>query len=66
MKKTMTLIAAVAAIATLSATAQADNFFIGLLQSAVWQPPKCSNPAVLTQVTDRRGDIHFRCMKPKS
>jgi len=65
MKKTLTLLAAAAAIATFSSAAQADNFLISLLQSANWQIPKCEAPLVLTQITDRKGDIHFACRKPQ-
>ena len=65
MKKTLTLLAAAAAIATLSSAAQADNFLVSLLQSASWQLPKCEAPLVLTQITDRKGDIHFACRKPQ-
>lgn len=49
-----------------AASAQADSFLIGLLQGVSWQVPKCSTPEVLTQVKDRQGNIHFRCMKPAS
>jgi hypothetical protein len=61
MKKTLTLLAAAAAIATLSAGAQADNFFVSFLQTANWQMPKCEAPLLLTQITDRQGNIHFAC-----
>jgi hypothetical protein len=65
MNKTTTLLAAAAiAVATLATTAQAENFFVGLLRSASWQPPKCTAPEVLTQVKDRAGNIQFRCAKP--
>jgi len=64
MKKTLTLIAAAAALVTLSAGAQADNFFVSFLQTANWQVPKCDAPLVLTQITDRKGDIRFACRKP--
>lgn len=64
MKKTLTAVAVALTVITMSATAQADNFLIGLLQSATWQPPKCAAPLVLTQVFDRKGNIHFTCAKP--
>lgn len=63
MRKTFTLLAAAAAIAAMSSSAQADNFLVSLLQSANWQIPKCAAPLVLTQVTDRQGNIHFACRK---
>ena len=66
MKKTLTVLAIAASLVTVAATAQADNFLVGLLQSAMWQPPKCSAPEVLTQLRDRRGNITFRCQKPAS
>jgi len=66
MKKTFTLLSAAAAIAALSSGAQADNFLVSLLQSANWQLPKCEAPLVLTQITDRKGDIHFACRKPQT
>ena len=65
MKKTLTLLAATAAIVTLSQGAQADNFLVSLLQTANWQLPKCEAPLVLTQVMDRQGNIHFTCRKPQ-
>jgi hypothetical protein len=65
MKKTLTILAAAAAIATLSSGAQADNFFVTFLQTANWQIPKCEAPLMLTQITDRKGDIHFACRKPQ-
>ncbi len=58
------ILAACAVVVALTATAQAENFFVGLLQSTNWQPPKCSAPEVLTQLKDKRGNIVFRCMKP--
>ena len=62
------VIASVLAVsaAGFAASAQADSFLIGLLQGVNWQVPKCSTPEVLTQVKDRQGNIHFRCMKPAS
>jgi hypothetical protein len=62
------IIASVIAVsaAGFAASAQADSFLVGLLQGVSWQVPKCSNPEVLTQVKDRQGNIHFRCMKPAS
>jgi hypothetical protein len=62
------IIASVLAVsaAGFAASAQADSFLVGLLQGVNWQPPKCSAPEVLTQVKDRQGNIHFRCMKPAS
>ncbi len=63
-KKTMLLAAAVTATLTFGATAQAENFFVGLLRSSGWQLPKCTAPEVLTQFNDRRGNIVFRCVKP--
>lgn len=64
MKKTMTALAIATSLVTLAATAQANNFLVGLLHSATWQPPKCSAPEVLTQLRDRNGNITFRCVKP--
>ena len=65
MRKTATLVAAaVITVWTLAASAQADNFFVGLLTGANWQPPKCTSPEVLTQLKDRHGNILFRCIKP--
>ena len=66
MKTTLTMIAAAAAITAMSSGAQADNFFVSLLQSANWQLPKCEAPLVLTQVTDRQGNIRFSCKKPQN
>lgn len=62
-RKSVILAACVVASA-LVATAQAENFFVGLLQGTNWQPPKCSAPEVLTQLKDKRGNIVFRCKKP--
>jgi hypothetical protein len=62
------IIASVLAVsaAGFAASAQAESFLVGLLQGVNWQVPKCSAPEVLTQVKDRQGNIHFRCMKPAS
>ncbi len=65
-KTTMMLAAAVTATLTFAATAQAENFFVGLLRSSSWQLPKCTAPEILTQFTDRSGNIVFRCVKPAS
>lgn len=64
MKKIMIATAVLLSLAGAASTAQADNFLVSLLQSVKWQPPKCTAPEVLTQVKDRAGNIHFRCMKP--
>lgn len=65
MKKTLTAVAVALTVITMSASAQADNFLIGLLQqSGTWQPPKCAAPLVLTQVFDRKGRLYFTCAKP--
>jgi hypothetical protein len=67
MRNTTTLlVAALIAAGVLTASAQAENFFVGLLRGSQWQPPKCTAPEVLTQVKDRSGKIMFRCMKPAS
>ena len=65
MKTTLTMIAAAAAITAMSAGAQAENFFVGFLNNASWELPKCEAPLVLTQLTDRKGNIHFACRKPQ-
>ncbi|MFN8948937.1 MAG: hypothetical protein ACK5YG_14665 [Alphaproteobacteria bacterium] len=64
MKKIMIASAVLLSFAGATSTAQAENFLVSLLQSVTWQPPKCTAPEVLTQVKDRAGNIHFRCMKP--
>jgi len=65
MKKIMLASALLLSLAGATSTAQADNFFVSLLQSVNWQPPKCKAPEVLTQLKDRAGNIYFRCMKPQ-
>lgn len=65
MKKIVIASAILLSLAGVSSTAQADNFLVSLLQSVKWQPPKCTAPEVLTQVKDKAGNIHFRCMKPQ-
>ena len=65
-KTTIFIAAAVAGTLTFAATAQAENFFVGLLRSSSWQLPKCTAPEVLTQFKDRQGNIVFRCVKPTS
>lgn len=64
MKKIVIASAVLLSFAGAASTAQADNFLVSLLQSVKWQPPKCAAPAVLTQVKDRAGNIHFRCLTP--
>ena len=66
MRKFIIACAIAVSAAGFAASAQADSFLVGLLQGVNWQVPKCSNPEVLTQVKDRAGHIHFRCMKPAS
>ena len=66
MKKLMIASVLAVSAAGFAASAQADSFLIPLFQGVNWQPPKCSSPEVLTQVKDRQGNIHFRCMKPAS
>ena len=65
MKKTTLACALLLALSVVAVPAQADNFLVSLLASAKWQPPKCTAPEVLTQVKDKAGNIHFRCMKPQ-
>jgi|GEM_PF-2179824 len=64
MKTIMIASVVLLSLAGAASTAQADSFLVSLLQSVKWQPPKCTAPDVLTQVKDRAGNIHFRCMKP--
>ena len=66
MKKFVIACALAVSAAGFASSAQADSFMIGLLQGVNWQVPKCAAPEVLTQVKDRAGNIHFRCMKPAS
>lgn len=66
MKKIVIACTLAVSAAGFAASAQANTFLVGLLQGVNWQPPKCAAPEVLTQVKDRAGKIHFRCMKPAS